>query len=80
MIGGMKKTATSKSAMARWKRSQLTEVFIAFFFSITAHTRKLPAMLKIITAATDSEKTKEKVDIAILEYKIKFVSQSGLFL
>ena len=37
-------------------------------------------MLKIITAATDSEKTTEKVDITILEYKIKFVSQSGLFL
>jgi len=64
--------------MARWKRSQLIEVFISFFFSIITHTSELPAMLKIIKAATNSEKTKEKVDIAILESKIKFVSESKL--
>jgi len=74
MAEGMKKTATSKSAMARWKSSQLIEVFISFFFSSTIHTRELPAMFKTITAATNSEKTKEKVDIAILQSKILFAS------
>jgi len=65
MQGGMKKTATSKSAMARWKRSQLIEVLRAFFFNIRVQTRELPAMLKIIMAERNSTYARDVADIAI---------------
>jgi len=65
MQGGMKKTATSKSAMARWKRSKLIEVLIAFFFSINKQTSELPAMLEIIMAERNSAYTRENVKVAI---------------
>jgi len=69
MQGGMKKTATSKSAMARWKTSQLMEVFIALFFNITTHTKELPAMLILIITARNRTYTKELVEIAIRDLK-----------
>jgi len=65
MQGGTKKTATSKSAMARWKRSQLIEVLIAFFLNIRKQTSELPAMLKIIMAERNSAYTRDVADIAI---------------
>jgi len=65
MHGGMKKTATSKSAMARWKRSQLMEVFIAFFFNIKKQTREFPTMLKTIMAERNSAYTRDNVKVAI---------------
>ena len=71
MQGGMKKTATSKSAMARWNRSQLIGVFMALFFNITRHTRELPAILKIIMAARHRTYTKEMVHIALCFLDLK---------
>ena len=58
--------ATSKSATARWNKSQLIEVFIALFFSINRHTKELPAMLKTIMMESNKAYRREKVDIAIL--------------
>jgi len=69
MQGGMKKAATSKSAMARWKRSLLIKFFLSFFFHITKHTRELPAMLKQIITAKNTAYTKEPVEIAICGWK-----------
>ena len=71
MQGGMKKTATSKSAMARWKRSQLMEVLKALFFNIREQTRELPAMLKIIMMERNSTYTTDVADIAISLFFLK---------